>query len=70
MSIFKKREETIFNYAQIKSIEILLSNLIFIYVKKHITLISFADDGIIYKTMRNKEDTQKIQEDFTVAKWQ
>jgi len=31
----------------------------------------FADDSIIYKTIRNKEDTQKLQEDLTsAAKWE
>ena len=38
---------------------------------KHSTLRLFADDSIIYKTIRNKEDTQKLQEDLTsVAKWE
>jgi hypothetical protein len=32
---------------------------------KHSTLRLFADDSIIYKTIRNKEDTQKLQEDLT-----
>ena len=31
------------------------------------TLRLFADDSIIYKTIRNKEDTQKQQEDLTSA---
>ena len=31
----------------------------------------FADDSIIYNTIRNKEDTQKLQEDITsAAKWE
>jgi hypothetical protein len=34
---------------------------------KHSTLRLFADDSIIYKTIRNKEDTQKQQEDLTSA---
>ena len=38
---------------------------------KHSTLTLFADDSIIYKTIRNKEDTQKQQEDLTsAAKWE
>jgi hypothetical protein len=32
---------------------------------QHNTLRLFADDSIIYKTIRNKEDTQKLQEDLT-----
>ena len=38
---------------------------------QHITLRLFADDCIIYKTIRNKEDTNKLQEDLTsAAKWE
>ena len=38
---------------------------------KHSTLRLFADDSIIYKTIQNKEDTQKLQEDLTsAAKWE
>ena len=38
---------------------------------KHSTLRLFADDSIIYKTIRNKEDTHKPQEDLTsAANWE
>ena len=38
---------------------------------KHSTLRLFADDSIIYKTIRNTEDTQTLQEDLTsAAKWE
>ena len=51
--------------------------LIIVYINdfneyiKHSTLRLFADDSIIYKTIRNKEDTQKLHEDLTsAAKWE
>jgi hypothetical protein len=34
---------------------------------KHSTLRLFADDSIIYKTIRKKEDTQKLQEDLYIS---
>jgi hypothetical protein len=34
---------------------------------QHNTQRLFTDDSIIYKTIRNKEDTQKLQEDLTSA---
>jgi hypothetical protein len=38
---------------------------------QHSTLKLFADDSIIYKTIRNKEDAQKWQEDRTsAANWE
>lgn len=38
---------------------------------KHSTLRLFADDSIIYKTIRNTSDAQKLQEDLdAAAKWE
>jgi hypothetical protein len=42
-----------------------------LYSIKHSTLWLFADDSIIYKAIRNKGHTQKLQEDLTsAAKWE
>ena len=38
---------------------------------KHSTLRLFADDSIIYKTIKDESDTHKLQEDLdAAAKWE
>jgi hypothetical protein len=38
---------------------------------KHNTVILFADDSIIYKTIKDESDTHKLQEDLdAAAKWE
>jgi hypothetical protein len=38
---------------------------------KHSTLRLFADDSILYKTIKDESDTHKLQEDLdAAAKWE